>query len=157
AARHARHRAAPPAEPEVPAGVDADAASAVVARALAAGGGWLAPAGAEALFRAYGVPVLWSRVVATPHAAGRAAGEAPGPFAVKAVAPDVPRKADLGGVVLDVPGPTAAERAARAAGDALRALGHEPQGYVVQAMAPPGIEMLVGASSDVRFGPTVAC
>ncbi|HSD80244.1 MAG TPA: acetate--CoA ligase family protein, partial [Solirubrobacteraceae bacterium] len=157
ARRHARRRALPVQPSQALADVDADAASAVVARALAAGGGWLAPAEAEALFRAYGVPVLWSRVVGSPHAAGRAAAEAGGPVAVKAVAPDIPHKADVGAVLLGVEGAAAGVRAAREVAAALERLGRPHDGYVVQTMAPAGVEMLVGVSADPRFGPLVAC
>jgi acyl-CoA synthetase (NDP forming)/RimJ/RimL family protein N-acetyltransferase len=154
---HARGRARGPAEPPALDGIDADGAAAVVARGLAAGGGWLAPADAEALLRAYGIPVLWSRVVASPSAAGHAAAEHGGAVAVKAVAPDVPRKSDAGAVVLDVRGRTAAERAAREVTAALAGLGHATEGFVVQAMAEPGVEMLVGVTADDRFGALVAC
>jgi acyl-CoA synthetase (NDP forming)/RimJ/RimL family protein N-acetyltransferase len=156
-AAHARRRARGPDEPPALEGIDSDGAAAVVARRLAAGGGWLPPADADALLRAYGVPVLWSRVVSSPRAAGHAAAEHGGPVAVKAVAPDVPRKADAGAVVLDVRGRTAAERAAREVAAALAGLGHVAEGFVVQAMAEPGIEMLVGVTADDRFGALVAC
>jgi acyl-CoA synthetase (NDP forming) len=35
--------------------------------------------------------------------------------------------------------------------------GHSPSGFVVQQMAKPGIEMLVGVVHDPQFGPVVAC
>jgi acyl-CoA synthetase (NDP forming) len=40
---------------------------------------------------------------------------------------------------------------------ALVSAGHEVEGFVVQQMAAPGVEMLVGVASDERFGPVVAC
>src|SRR6185437_12697394 len=36
-------------------------------------------------------------------------------------------------------------------------VGTEPAGFLVQRMAPAGVEMLVGVVNDPQFGPTVAC
>jgi acetate---CoA ligase (ADP-forming) len=147
AAAYSRWKATAPAEPEPLDGVDADAAAAILSRALAAGGGWLDPADAEALLRAYGIPFIEQRRTADPVAA---AAELGGPVAVKAVVPGLVHKARAGGVrlnVTDVAG-AAAELSARF--DAL-------DGYVVQRMAQPGVEMLVGMLADERLGPVVAC
>ena len=38
-----------------------------------------------------------------------------------------------------------------------RAAGHEPPGFLVQRMAPAGVEMLVGVVHDPHFGPVLAC
>jgi acyl-CoA synthetase (NDP forming) len=40
---------------------------------------------------------------------------------------------------------------------AASAAGAEPDGYLVQGMAEPGVEMLVGVVHDPLFGPVVAC
>ena len=63
----------------------------------------------------------------------------------------------MGGVRLGVQGPGAAAQAAREIAAAVRAAGDEPAGFVVQAMAAEGVEMLVGVAGDPDFGPVVAC
>ena len=37
------------------------------------------------------------------------------------------------------------------------ATGQQPTGFLVQRMAPAGVEMLVGVVHDPQFGPTIAC
>ena len=71
--------------------------------------------------------------------------------------PGLARRSDAGAVRLGLTGEAATRRAAEEIAAALRAAGHEPDGFVVQAMAPPGVEMLVGVVGDPRLGPLVAC
>jgi acyl-CoA synthetase (NDP forming)/GNAT superfamily N-acetyltransferase len=157
AAGYARWRRVATADEPLPAGIDADAAAGLVAEALAAGGGWLVPDQAAALLRAYGVPQVEARIAATPAAVGRCADDLGGSVAVKAIAPGLVHKADVGGVRLGLEGASAATRAAREIAASIRASGNVPVGYVVQAMAPAGVEILVGAVGDPDFGPVVAC
>ena len=85
---------------------------------------------------AYGIPLVESRRAATAAEAGRAAAELGGPVVMKAIAEGLVHKSDAGGVVVGVRGETAAVRAARRIAAAVRAAGHEPQGFLVQRMAP---------------------
>jgi acyl-CoA synthetase (NDP forming) len=146
AAAYSRWRATAPADPE-PLDVDADAAAAILSGALAAGGGWLDPADAEALLRAYGIPFVEQRRTSDPVAAARELG---GPVAVKAVVPGLIHKARAGAVRLNVSDVGAAARELAERFDTL-------DGYVVQPMAAPGVELLVGMLADERLGPVVAC
>jgi len=157
AAEHAAWRAAPRGELPVFADLRPDEAAAIVAHALGAGAEWLDPRDASALLACYGLPLAPQRLARTPTAAARAAAELGGPVALKAVAPGLLHKRDAGGVALGLAGPTAVRRAARAMGERLAAAGRAPQAFLVQAMAPAGVELLVGASSDPLLGPVVAC
>jgi acyl-CoA synthetase (NDP forming)/RimJ/RimL family protein N-acetyltransferase len=153
AAAYVRWRETAPAEPAPLEDVDPDTAAADLARALARGGGWLAPDDVEALLRAYGVPFVEQRHADSPTAAAKAAAALGGSVALKAVVPDLIHKARAGAVRLHLRGPTAIRRAARE----LRERFGQLDGYVVQRMAEPGVEMLVGVLADERLGPVVAC
>ena len=142
---------------DVPDDIDADAAAATIAEVLAEGGGWLVPDRVAELLAAYGVPQVAATVAATPAAVARCAAGIPGDVAVKAIAPGLIHKSDVGAVRLGIHGAAAAARAAREIAAAVRKAGHTPVGYLVQAMAPEGVEMLVGVTSDPDWGPVVAC
>jgi len=155
--RYGAWRRRGPDEPPVLDAIDAGAAGAVMAGSLARGGGWLEPEEVEAVLAAYGIPLVRSRRAATPAEAGRAADELGGPVAVKAIAAGLLHKSDSGGVVLGVEGERAVAHAASEIAASIRATGHEPEGFLVQRMAPPGAELLVGIVVDPDFGPIVAC
>ncbi|MFN0088741.1 MAG: acetate--CoA ligase family protein, partial [Acidimicrobiales bacterium] len=124
-------------------------------------GGWLAPDELAELLGAYGIALppseaVWlvggsaddAAVAAAAARVGRAGGAA---VAVKALGSTILHKSDVGGVLLGV---APADAAAAARG--LRArLGAALEGVLVQAMAPPGVETIVGAVHDEQFGPLV--
>jgi acyl-CoA synthetase (NDP forming) len=134
-----------------------DEAAAVIAAALAASEQWLAPERAAALLQSYGIPLVESRRVASATAAGCAAAELGGAVTVKAIAPTLLHKTEAGAVRLALVGAAEAMRAASELGRDLRARGHDLDGFVVQRMAEPGTEMLVGVVHDAVFGPVVVC
>src|SRR5213075_1434774 len=74
--------------------------------------------------------------------------------AVKAVAPELPHKAELGGVRIDVRGDEAVAAAAEAVLTAARRAGAREPKVLVQEMIV-GTEVLVGAVVDERFGACV--
>jgi acetyl coenzyme A synthetase (ADP forming)-like protein len=135
--------------------VEVNAARAVVTRALGAApaeGQWMAPDDAAALLEAFEIPAAAARVVADADEAARVAGELGFPVALKAASPDIVHKSDVGAVALDLSSPDAVGEAYRAM--AAR-LGGAMGGAVVQAMAPRGIETIVGVVQDPSFGPLV--
>jgi acetate---CoA ligase (ADP-forming) len=158
AVEHAAWRAAPQGELPSFADVRGDEAASIIAQALAQGTEWLNPQDVHAVLACHGLPLTPQRLVRTPTAAAWAAAEpGGGPFALKAIAPGLLHKSDLGAVALDLASPNAVRRAAQAMRATLAASGHAPEGFLVQAMAAPGVELLVGATADPLFGPVVAC
>jgi acyl-CoA synthetase (NDP forming) len=108
------------------------------------------------LLACYGLAAAESVVAATPHEAGEAAKKLGGTVALKALAPGLIRKSDAGAVRLDIEGAHEVEEAAKEIGKRLEAAGQHVQAFIVQRMAPPGVEMLVGVVQDRHFGPVVA-
>lgn len=75
------------------------------------------------------------------------------PFALKLIAPGILHKSDVGGVTLGLADATAVEDARRAM---CEALADRPiDGFLVEEMAAPGHEIVMGALVDRRFGPVV--
>jgi acyl-CoA synthetase (NDP forming) len=158
AVRYAEWRARPAEVPPQLGGIQRSEAALLVADALQRGGGWLAPEDVRRLLTLYGVSTVEEKVVRTPAEAASAATEMGGEVALKVVAPGVLHKSDVGGVKLRLRGHQVVTRAAQAMWDSVgRAVGREPTGFVVQRMAPIGVEMLVGMVNDPQFGPTIAC
>ncbi len=157
AAAYARWSERDPGDTSLPEGIDHDGAAAVLAGALARGGGWLEPGEVELLLHAYSIPLVEQRRVASAAAAARAAAQLGGQVALKGIAPGVVHKAQAGAVRLGLTGPTAVRRAAADVARTLTAAGTPPHGFLVQRMAVAGAEMLVGVLAEERFGPVVVC
>jgi acetyl coenzyme A synthetase (ADP forming)-like protein len=145
-----------PARPTL-SGLRRDEAAAIVAAARSRDGGWLEPEEAQSLLACYGLPVVEQRVVGTADEAATAAEELGGSVALKAIAPGVVHRTDVGAVRLRLEGRDQVRSAAVEMTARLEASGTTPTGYVVQRMAPAGIEMIAGVVHDRQFGPVVAC
>ena len=102
----------------------------------------------------YGVRRPKEAIVATPEAAAAAASRIGFPVAVKALAPELPHKAKLGGVRLRLGDAAAVEAAANEVLRAARRAGARSAKLLVQRMAS-GSEVLVGAVIDDAFGPCI--
>jgi acetyl-CoA synthetase/acetyltransferase len=116
--------------------------------------GPLDEARAARLLELYGVRRPKEATVGTPSAAAVAARSIGFPVAVKALAPELPHKAKLGGVRLGLSNPTDVEvSAAEVLAAARRGGASEPRVLVQQMVS--GAEVLVGAIVDERFGALV--
>jgi acyl-CoA synthetase (NDP forming) len=104
-----------------------------------------------------GIPTARARLATSRDAAVQAARDIGFPVVLKVVSPQITHKTDVGGVKLDLKSPEEVAAAfdeimaaaRRAAPDATI------DGVSVQQMARPGIEVIVGVSTDPQFGPVI--
>jgi acetyl coenzyme A synthetase (ADP forming)-like protein len=156
AASYAQWKARPVDSRPVLPDIQRDRAASIVATALGGGAGWLGPDAVRELLVCYGLPMVEERVASTPGAAAEAAAGLGSAVALKAIATGLMHKADVGAVRLGLlPGEVA--QAAEEMAEVVAAAGHAVTGFVVQSMAPRGVEMIVGVVHDAHFGPLVAC
>ncbi|MDQ2943272.1 MAG: acetate--CoA ligase family protein, partial [Candidatus Dormibacteraeota bacterium] len=145
------------AVPDLP-GIDRDKASALISQALGRAPAWLESASVLELLGSYGIPVVESRLVKSAAAAARAARELGGRVALKAIAPGLLHKTEIGAVVLGLASGASVQKAARTIAARMKAVEmSKPTGYHVQRMAPTGVEVLIGVVSDRSLGPVIAC
>lgn len=109
----------------------------------------------KALLAQYGIAVPRSVVVrSASDATTMLAGLAP-PFAVKVVSQDILHKSDAGGVRLRLADATAVAVAIDEMARLPRIAAAAVDGYLVEEMAPPGREVVIGGLMDLQFGPMV--
>lgn len=157
AARYQEWRSRPEATPAHFNDIRRDEAAAIVAAALAREDDWLKPDEIATLFSCYGLPLIDQGVANSPEEAGEIAARFDSEVALKAIAPGLIHKSDVGAIKLHLRGAEEVAQAARELIASLTSKGNTPTGFLVQRMAAPGVEMLVGVVHDPLFGPLVAC
>jgi acetyl coenzyme A synthetase (ADP forming)-like protein len=115
-------------------------------------GGWLSGETTSMLLDAYGVPVVTTRRAKTPDEAAAVASELGFPVALKAGAPDLVHKSDIGGVRLDL---RTAAAVREAFAEMHASLGTRMGDALLQPMASSGVELIAGVTHDPTFGPLV--
>jgi acyl-CoA synthetase (NDP forming) len=116
----------------------------------------LCEAEAKTVLASYGVPRPPERLVHTPDEAVAAAQAIGYPVALKAQSPKLLHKTEAGAIALSLATDEMmhaawADMAPRIAGTP------ELRGMLVQKMAPPGVEVIVGVARDEQFGPMILC
>jgi succinyl-CoA synthetase beta subunit len=126
-----------------------------VGRALAAAAPVLTETEAKTLLARYGVPRPQEALAMSADEAAQAAARIGGSVALKVQSPDITHKTEAGGIALGIVGETAVREAyERVRGSAKRAYPEAAiHGVLVQAMAPPGREIILGITRDAVFGP----
>ncbi len=104
------------------------------------------------LLKECGIPVVEQALAGDERAAATAAGKLGFPVALKVCSEAVLHKTDQGGVVLNIPDEKVFMKACR---DIRSSFAHIPHDLLVQKMACPGIELILGAKRDPIFGPVV--
>ncbi|HWI25746.1 MAG TPA: acetate--CoA ligase family protein [Stellaceae bacterium] len=142
-------------KPTAPAALRNPAPAAVAA--LAARRGPLSEHAAREILAAAGLAMPAQRLV-TERGGLAAAAEALGfPLALKIQSPDIAHKTEIGGVRLGIGDAAALGAAYEAVMQAARQARPEArlEGVLLQPMAKPGVEMIVGTIRDPVFGPLV--
>ena len=112
---------------------------------------------ARIVAEAYGLRLPASRLAATAEEAVQVAREIGFPVVLKIASPDILHKTDIGGVKVGLASPADVRDAFELI--VYRAQRYQPDAHIwgcqVQAMAPKGLEVLVGMNRDPQFGPLV--
>jgi len=104
------------------------------------------------LLRESGIPVIDGILAHTDAEAAAAAGRLGFPVALKICSAAVPHKTERGGVSLNIKDAAALERAVR---EMKKRFPDIPFALLVQKMARPGTELILGCRRDPVFGPIV--
>jgi acetyl-CoA synthetase (ADP-forming) len=105
----------------------------------------------------YGIPVTKFKLAKSETEASRFAKELGFPVVLKIVSPDIIHKSDVGGVAIGLKDAEAVKNAFEQIMKNVKK--HDAKarivGVLVQEMAPPSTEVIVGAIKDPQFGPAL--
>ncbi len=109
------------------------------------------------LLKKAGIPVVEAKLATTKKQAVSMGKELGFPVVLKVISADVIHKSDSGGVRLGLANSTQVGRAYSDIMSSVRQRHPQAtiQGISVQPMAPPGIEVIIGMSTDPQFGPVI--
>jgi len=135
--------------------VDRRVVELILDRVQATGRTQLTEVEALKVFKAYGVPTIPYRVAHSEEAAVEVAEELGYPVVLKVISPDVIHKSDTGGVRVDLRSADEVAEAYRSMVQSFRSI--QPtvrmEGVLVESYLKGGREVIVGMSTDPRFGP----
>jgi acetyl-CoA synthetase (ADP-forming) len=117
--------------------------------------GWLLEPEAKELCKAYGLPVGEWRVAKSEADALSHSAELGFPLAMKIVSPDIVHKSDVGGVILGIDSPEKVRDAFGRMRAVAERTGSRFEGTLMERMAKPGVETIIGAKRDPQFGPVI--
>lgn len=103
----------------------------------------------------FGIAVPRSVTVEDPSGVKHAVAVLKPPFAVKAIAPDLVHKSDIGGVRLGLDTVESVSTAIEEIRMAATTAGVSPNAYLIEEMAPAGHEVVIGGLDDPQFGPVI--
>lgn len=138
---------------------DASTASRLLDDARRRGQRWLNEVDAKLVLKAYGIPVVDTRLAKDADQAAAIAEDIGYPVALKLLSPDITHKSDVGGVALNLEDEPALRQAIRAIGNRLaeQRPAARLDGWSVQAMVhrSGGLELIAGSSTDPVYGPVL--
>ena len=112
---------------------------------------------AKTICNEYGIPVTKFNLAKNMNEAAAKADQIGYPVVLKIVSPDIIHKSDAGGVILNLKTPTEVNIAYKKIIENAKKYKSDAKivGVLVQEMAPPSTEVIVGAIKDPQFGQTV--
>lgn len=115
---------------------------------------YLTQAECRPILECYSFPLLKGGISHSADEAAKIVASLGKPAAMKIMSADVIHKFDAGGVILNVKGEKAGREAyEQIVKNVLEAVpGAEIEGILIEEMAPKGVEVILGASRDPRFG-----
>jgi acetyl coenzyme A synthetase (ADP forming)-like protein len=122
------------------------------------GTGWLSAEESRKVLTAMALPLARGGFCRTEEEAARIAREIGFPVAVKLASREILHKTEFGGVQLNLQDETEVRRAFDQVSKQLakQKLGHAFDGVIVQLMISGGVELMVGVTQDLSFGPLIA-
>jgi acyl-CoA synthetase (NDP forming) len=151
---HLRVRKAGELTPSRPAGID----RALAESRLKALGEKITEREAKQLLACYGLPVTREALAENAEQAVRLAADIGGRVALKIDSPDIAHKTEAGGIHLGIEGAPAVAASFEAIVQSAQQYAPRAKinGVLVQEMARPGVEMMLGVLRDPVFGPIIA-
>lgn len=112
---------------------------------------------AKTICMEYGIPVTKFKLAKSEQEAMKFANEIGYPIVLKIASPDIIHKFDVGGVMLNIKNQAEVRDAYNQILANIRRLKSDAKivGIVVQEMAAPSTEVIVGATKDPQFGPAL--
>ena len=137
--------------------LEIDRDSAAILMEAARGQEALGEAETRPLLEAYGIHIIQGLVAHSAEEAAQIAAGIGKPVALKIVSPDILHKSDVGGITLNLDSPQAVSAAYDEMMQSIQV--KRPQakleGALVEEMAPPGSEVIIGMRRDPNFGPLI--
>jgi len=139
--------------------VDKKKVSAIFKTVMSEGRTMLTEVEAKAVFEAYNIPVIKTRIAKTPADAKKLAKEIGTTVALKILSNDISHKSDAGGVILNLETPEAVEQAAIAMLAKIKKDFPKAKldGFTIQQMVKKKNphEVIIGVTTDPIFGPVL--
>jgi acetyl-CoA synthetase (ADP-forming) len=112
---------------------------------------------AKTICMEYGIPVTKFKLATSEEEASEYAREIGFPVVLKIVSPDIIHKFDVGGVILNLKNRKQVREAYRKIISNVKRSKPDARivGILVQEMAPPSTEVIVGMTKDPQFGPAL--
>lgn len=129
----------------------------IIANAAAENRKYLLETEAKTICMEYGIPVTKFKLAKNEAEAVKFAVEIGFPVVLKIVSPDIIHKSDVGGVMLNLKDKKEVKAAYRQIIKNVKKHREDAKivGVIVQEMAPPSTEVIVGAIKDPQFGPAL--